>query len=78
MDDYLVENIEAALSDRESGALEKTALYDDLHVTRGKAEQLEARLRRQAAEEEVRVRVRGLDTVYASTRKGGGGGGCPL
>lgn len=53
VDDYLVENIDAALGDRESGALEKTALWDDLHVTRGKAEQLEARLRRQAAEGEV-------------------------
>lgn len=48
-----MENIAAALSDRESGAMEKTALWDDLHVTRGKAEQLEARLRRQAIEDEV-------------------------
>lgn len=31
----------------------KTALWDDLHVSRGKAEQLEARLRRQAIEDEV-------------------------
>ena len=31
----------------------KTALWDDLHVSRGKAEQLEARLRRQAVEDEV-------------------------
>ena len=48
-----MENIAAVLSDRESGAMEKTALWDDLHVTRGKAEQLEARLRRQAIEDEV-------------------------
>lgn len=32
----------------------KTALWDDLHVSRGKAEQLEAKLRRQAIEDEVR------------------------
>lgn len=50
-----MENIEAALSDRESGALAQAVLWDDLHVTRGKAEQLEARCRRQAAEEEVGV-----------------------
>jgi len=31
----------------------KTALWDDLHVSRGKAEHLEARLRRQAVEDEV-------------------------
>ncbi len=31
----------------------KTALWDDLHVSRSKAEQLEARLRRQAVEDEV-------------------------
>lgn len=53
VDDCLMENIAAALSDRESGAMEKTILWDDLHVTRGKAEQLEARLRRQAIEDEV-------------------------
>lgn len=60
-----MENIEAALSDRESGSLQKTALWDDLHVARDKAEQLEARLRRQAVEEEVWVqrehrRMRGI------------------
>lgn len=33
----------------------KTALWDDLHVSRGKAEQLEAKLRRQAIEDEVRL-----------------------
>lgn len=48
-----MENIAAALSDREAGAMEKTVLWDDLHVSRGKAEQLEARLRRQAIEDEV-------------------------
>lgn len=53
IDDHLQENIQAALCDRESGVLVKTALWDDLHVSRGKAEQLEARLRRQALEEEV-------------------------
>lgn len=31
----------------------KTALWDDLHVSRGKAEQLEAKLRRQTIEDEV-------------------------
>lgn len=53
VDDYLMENIAAALNDRESGAMEKTVLWDDLQVSRGKAEQLEARLRRQAIEDEV-------------------------
>lgn len=53
VDDHLQENIQAALSDRESGKLVKTALWDDLHVSRGKAEQLEAKLRRQAIEDEV-------------------------
>lgn len=49
-----MENIEAALSDRQSGAMAQTMLLDNLHVTREKAEKLEARLRRQTAEEEVR------------------------
>lgn len=40
----------------------RTALWDDLHVSRGKAEQLEARLRRQAIEDEVR---RGRNTTLA-------------
>lgn len=53
VDDCLMENIDAALSDRESGALANTALWDDLHVARGKAEHFEAKLRRQAIEEEV-------------------------
>ncbi|CAM9662984.1 unnamed protein product, partial [Laminaria digitata] len=52
-----MENIAAALSDREAGATEKTVLWDDLHVSRGKAEQLEARLRRQAIEDEAHKRL---------------------
>eukprot|EP00904_Undaria_pinnatifida_P004340 jgi/Undpi1/13907/HiC_scaffold_9.g03558.m1 len=57
VDDYLMENIAAALNDRESGAMEKTVLWDDLQVSRGKAEQLEARLRRQAIEDEAHKRL---------------------
>ncbi|CBN77933.1 Hypothetical leucine rich repeat protein [Ectocarpus siliculosus] len=57
IDDHLQESIQAALSDRDSGNLVKTALWDDLHVSRGKAEQLEARLRRQALEEESHKRL---------------------
>ncbi|CAM9542158.1 unnamed protein product, partial [Scytosiphon promiscuus] len=57
IDDHLQENIQAALCDRESRTLVKTALWDDLHVSRGKAEQLEARLRRQAVEEESHKRL---------------------
>lgn len=55
VDDCLMENIDAALSDREAGVLARTVLWDDLHLSRGKAEQLEARLRRQTIEEEVRL-----------------------
>ncbi|CAM9816556.1 unnamed protein product [Pylaiella littoralis] len=57
VDDHLQENIQAALSDRESGALVQTALWDDLHVSRGKTEELEARLRRQAVEDESHKRL---------------------
>eukprot|EP00752_Nemacystus_decipiens_P006959 g6244.t1 len=57
VDDHIQENIEAALADRESGELAKTALWDDLRVSRGKAEQLEAKLRRQAIEDETHKRL---------------------
>lgn len=50
-----MESIEAALSDQQSGAMAQTVLLDNLHITRDKAEKLEARLRRQVAEEEVSV-----------------------
>lgn len=63
-----MENIAAALSDRESGAMEKTALWDDLHVTRGKAEQLEARLRRQAIEDEVLSKMEHVKKISSFSR----------
>lgn len=56
VDDFLLENISAALSDRQSTAkVAQISLLDDLQLSRGKAEQLEAQLRRHAAENEVCV-----------------------
>ncbi|KAG5189462.1 leucine rich repeat protein [Tribonema minus] len=51
VDPMLLENIEALLNDRGAAGELALATRDDLHVARERAEQLEARLRRTAADE---------------------------
>lgn len=74
VDDSILDNLDAVLRDRDSDALARTAVLDDLHLSRGKSEKLEARLRQQADEEAVRSRqgrdssCRMLFTIHVFTR----------
>ncbi|CAM9533339.1 unnamed protein product, partial [Discosporangium mesarthrocarpum] len=55
VDIHLLENLEAALQDRDSGILAQKAIRDDLHLTRERNEQLEACVRRQRVQEEEKM-----------------------